>query len=1087
MRHTQLSASDGRAVNLKPSPRVESGHSHSSSSRRMLDVSEVQAAWRLPQMVEPEEEEEEENQQYVVDHGELNTDAILYVIKEKTSTDERFHSVLQMPSSIPDRLLDSSQDSRQPSSSYNVIMIDVSGSMSAYWNQLLVGWNCYVAPRLTGRTNLFVFGDSVVLKRSDSVLEMADFESGGTNLTGALQTIANEVYLCKEKYIKVFLLTDGHHNATQISPDMVIQQIFAPERKVCCVCVIGVGSGFPVQYSINIRSRLHNDSANFPPLFWVKRYEEIEVRMKEIGSTICDGASQVLHLSMAGFSLPGEKAKDTFHPKEWVYFPFGPEKVQELSLSYHRNICRILLQPRDMPVPILKEVFRQWNSVIIQLHNKKEVVPSDTLPFMERLFNTKMEELRDTKSGSIRERLAKREFKTYETDFRTLFNKIRAILTTVKFSSELELAENILSTTVGGGKYETKVLQMKGHTAEDYMNDCKDFMNVYEEHKHKILKINNIAEDCCRITLSSTVSDLQDPDFAMMMDLNKFEFLKHFTISGIPVYAPSRDSVSISPWSYGIHALVDSPYTIMSQVAIESFSDLNSEDEKKKEMQLQWGEQKTRCNAIVPVFPPKVAKIMAPIVHTRLYAMCASFAILKTPFIIDNNIHMAALGVTWVKILFEYPTTPRPEFVSHRIESIEATADLYLGRPSYMKYWQVLKSDPAQALMTESTIQVDNKTLKCETLIKPMFILHMYQRSENLDNATVVANIMRMILLEYVGRCLSRYKINKNHSTPFTDFFAKTLADQELKKEWVQKYMDTTRASIIGFEGFLLDDFYTLEEVQKAAKKTALEEIKCLKEQLTAQIPIAVDVTKVEQLRSVSLAGDVSWFTLKVFAREIGLREEVINDLFSERSVFMYTAHALQYRSSRERLTTSVGDYTAFFSVVTKNVQQENYRSIATDLISEIVNQLQSAWLKAYAHAHREVVQPMTRQQILAEAPERGVQVTDITFEEVYKKYRPDVGLLSNACQCRACPYFLIPNRRYNQHSSVERQSPTAFPHGLHRAAYHHRDSDLPTIISYLESGTFKTPVPRQAVEHFKNHLADLKEIYKETDSSAPT
>nr|XP_045619435.1 uncharacterized protein LOC123771119 isoform X2 [Procambarus clarkii]XP_045619437.1 uncharacterized protein LOC123771119 isoform X2 [Procambarus clarkii]XP_045619438.1 uncharacterized protein LOC123771119 isoform X2 [Procambarus clarkii]XP_045619439.1 uncharacterized protein LOC123771119 isoform X2 [Procambarus clarkii]XP_045619440.1 uncharacterized protein LOC123771119 isoform X2 [Procambarus clarkii]XP_045619441.1 uncharacterized protein LOC123771119 isoform X2 [Procambarus clarkii]XP_04 len=1067
--------------NLRSSVDLGCSPSQSQQMKKQKNNCEAQAAWRPPLMVEPEDIREDEEPQGLVDHGELDTDAKLYVVKENTSNgEEKIHSLLQMPSCLPNRLLDKSQNAYLSSSSYNILMIDVSGSMSGYWRPLMLGWNQYVAPCLIGRTSLFVFGDSVALKRSGTILKVTDFGGGGTDLTGALQTIVNEVYQCKERYIKVFLITDGHHNVTPISPETVIQQMCSPKSKKCDVFVLGAGSAFPVQYSINIRSRLHNGSANIPSLFWARRYAEMEERMEEIGSKISDGTSQTLRLSVAGFSLPEGEAKYTFHPKEWVYFPLGPEHVQRLALEYHNNICHILLEPCQIQLSVLNEVFRQWNSVIIQMHNKKEVIPSDIIPFMERLFNTLIEDLSHSKSGSIRERLARKDFNTCILEFRTLLNKIRAILTTAKFSNELELAENILSTTVGGGKYETKILQMKGHTDEEYAKDCEEFMKIYEEQKTRIQDIKVTPEDCCRITLSCTVSDLQDPDFPMMINLNKFEFMKQFTITGIPVYAPSRDSVAINPWSFGIHALVNAPYTIMSQVAIELYADSNPVYKINRDVQLKWDSLKTHFNAIVPVFSPDVARVMSPLVHTRLYSMCTTFAILKNPHIIDFNIHMAALGVTWVRILFEYPTQPRPEFVHLRIKSIEATAALYLNRPSYTKYWQMLISDTAQALMTESTITVENKTIKCESLIKPMFILHLHQRSENPQDASVVANIMRMILLEYIGRCLSHYKTNENNSTPFTDFFAKTLADQELKKEWVQKYIATTKESMAGSEGLLLEDYYTLEKVQKAARKIASEEVKNLKEKLTAQIPIAVDLKKVERLRNVSLAGDVSWFTLQIFAREVGLMEEVIDNLFSEQSLFVYTAHALQYRASRERLTTPVADYEAIRTLVTKHVQQENSRIIAKALSNEIVQQMQGAWLQAYLDAHIEVVQPMTRQQILVEALGRGVDVTDATFEQVYKKYRPDVGLLGNACQCRACPYFLIPNKSYNQHSSVERRGPAAFPHGLHRAAYRLRDSDLSTVISHLESGTFNTPVPLQSVQPYRDKLAELKDIYKE-------
>ncbi|XP_042225983.1 uncharacterized protein LOC121868992 isoform X2 [Homarus americanus] len=1021
-----------------------------------------------------------------------------------------------MPSCVPKKF-----NVSQASCTYNILMADVSGSMRAYWDSFMSSWNKYVAPNLVGRTNLYVFDYTVLLARSGTMLEEKDFYGGGTHLTGALQTIVSEVYQCKERYINVFLLTDGNHNSSAVSPETVINMMAPAVKKTCNVYVLGVGTLFPVQYSINIRSRLHNGSANLPSIFWAKKHGDIENQVKDISSKISSNYSQSLKLSMAGNSLPGVYTKNVFHLSEWVYFPSGPDQVRQLTIRQGQHVGHISLEPKQMPISVMIELFRQWNSVVIQIHNKKEVVPSDALPFMERLFKHKMEELRGADQRSIRQRLERKELVGYETEFNTLLNKIKAILTTEKFRNELELAENILSTTVGGGKYGTKVLQMKGHTDKDYKKDCEEFLKVYEENKTMIKSINNTPEDNCRFTLTSTVTDLQDPDFPLIMDVDKFQFLKQFTITGIPVFAPSRDSVTMNPWTFGVQGLVGAPYNVMSQVGIESFVDSihsgepsnsicsgepsnsicsgeasnsicsgepsNSicKDKSSKDIQLKIDDKNIRLNAIVPVFTPGAAKIMAPIVHTRLYTMCTTFAILKNPFIIDFNVHMAALGVTWVRILFENPTQPRSEFVRRRIENIEATAALYLRRPSYVKYWNVLKDDTAQALMTESTIQQDNRPLKCESLIKPMFILHMYQVTQNFEDTNVVAQIVRLMLIEYVGRCLTHYKSKDNEAKPFTDFFAETLVDQERKKEWVQKYIADTKKDMAGDEDFLLEDFYTLEKVQNAARKTAAEEIKNLKEKLKAQIPIVVNTQKVEQLRSVSTAGDMSWFTLRTFAREVGLAENVISDLFSEQSMFMYTAHALLYRASRDRLSTPMADYNASRTIVTKRVQEENSHVIAKDLKKELIEHLQSSWLEAYSAAHKQMVQPMTRQEILAEAPQRGVSVTDSTFDQVYKRYRPGVGLMGNACLCRDCPYFLIPNKSYNQHASVERRYSAAFPHGLHGVTYNHRDSDLSTILSSLESGTFFKPTPRQAVEHLTDEIVSLKEMYKEIHKSS--
>lgn len=996
-----------------------------------------------------------------------------------------------MPSVLPEKF--NQVRISQAADTYNILMVDVSQSMYNYWTNFVEAWNTHVMPILFGRTDLYVFSDQVILKRSvTSTMELqkSDFVGGCTNLTSALQTINREVETCKESYVNVFLITDGNHNASNDRPQTIIDKMEKVCGKMCNVFVLGVGNYFPVEFSINIRSRLHNGNSNLPSLFWAKTRLGIIEQIIDIAWHIAGVSSQCLTLSVSGSSLPGTDTKKLFYLNEWVYFPQHPKQLQQITLSSGRQSGYINLYPEPISLDmLLNEVFRQWNSVIIQLHNKKETIPPNVLPLMDCIFTALKTKHSDTVSltpqQSIKQRLVRKQLTMYENEFRTLMNKLQVILTTEKFQNQLELADNILSTTVVGcnRKINNKVLRSKGHTNMDYKADCDSFLDVYYQHLSSLREIAIKPEDRCRITMASTISDLQDSNFPDMMQwMNKFEFLKNFTITGIPVYSPIRDSVTINPWAFSVSALVSAQYPILSQVALETFAETNPIGERNKDAQLKYDEQNTRFNAIVPVFSLESAKVMAPFIQTRLYAMCTTFAILKNPHIVDFNVHMAALGVTWARILYDYPNVPRPEYICKRIEYIKATAALYINRPCYAKYYKVLIDDPTQALMTEST---DNQlNLKCETLVKPMFILHMNRtlQTETLQNdQSRIGRIMKMMIIEYIGRCLSK-KMRENKPQPFTAFFAETLANEEQKKKWVQNSIAEVFDELELNENLNLDDYYTLEKVQKAAKKIAKAKQNILIERVLNNIPIALKVKKIEQLRNVPSAGDISLATLKTFAKDMGLTEAIVIDLFSQENMFIYTAHALQYGTSRMRLSTPLADYNTSKFTVAKIVQQEYLHRLSTTLYDELFQNLQKMWLQAYATAHKEMVQPMTRNQIIAEACQRGIVVTDATFNQVYKKYRSDVGLMGNACQCRACPHFLKPNKSYNQHASVERlNQPGVFLHGCHRVVHLHQDDDIKTIITQIASGIYskyKTPVPRETVISVTDDLLILKYYY---------
>ncbi|XP_037804168.1 uncharacterized protein LOC119598589 [Penaeus monodon] len=1042
--------------------------------------------WRPPRAVSPEPQEEEiVGADGLVDRGLVHSDARLFEAKEKMENGEiatRF--VLQMPSFVPPELLGDSSAEAGPSAanSYNLLMADVSGSMTSYWPAVVSGWNTFVAPKLRGRTDLYVFGSYVELLRTGTELKRSDFTSGQTDLTGALQTIVDKVYTCKEKYVKVFIITDGDHNQSSDPPETVISLMREPKGKICDVYLLGAGKSFPVQYSVNIRSRLHNGSTNLPTLFWAEHSSDVENQMNAISKNLASMNERSLKLSVPGWKLPGTRSTQNFHILEWVFFPEDPEKHGSLKVSLNKYECQLALERPKITSDILSKVFRQWNSIAVQFHNVGKRVPSDLLPLMERLFYTNLQ--MGVEGHSVAARVARVNAKTVELEFRTNMNKVKEILTTEKHSDALRLAENILSTTVTAGKYEVRSLQLKGHSELDYEKDCQDFKKVYETIKAELMAMTVTPEECCRVTMSSTISDLQDEDFLQMLSLNKYEFLKQFTMSGIPVFSPTRDSVSLNPWSYNITRILRSPYTTLSQVALESYASNNEPGARHKDIKLKEDDDNTNFNAVIPVFSPEAAKLMEPLVQTRLYAMCVTFAILKNPHIIEYNIHIAALATCWVRILYEHPEVPRPEYVCLREESIIATASLYMKRKGNVDYCKLLTEDTPQALMTESTVKINKRPVKCESLIKPMFMLYFLKQREELEMAEV-AKIVRLILVEFVGRNMSHIRNSKKNSTPYTDFFVAMLKDEDKKKEFLQSYAEKVKATIDKGESsaaFPLSKFYTLEEVQKDAKKKSVVQMRAVREKFALQVRVCMD--KVERLFNVSLAGAVSWRTLRTYAREMGLPADVVEELFAEKSAFVYTQHALRYSSSKERLLAKIDSYEDAFSYVMRQVEMENVNNMVNTLLNDMVSSYESAWLTEYHQAHSDVVRPMSKEQILAEAAARGIEVTAATFDQVYRKYRPHLGLLSNACQCPSCPFFLQPNKRYNQHAIVERRKSTLFPHGFHQVAYDCREEGLKNAISEFQTGTHRKhkgqgkPLPKEAVAPLLQDMEQLTVTY---------
>ena len=60
------------------------------------------------------------------------------------------------------------------SSTLNVLMADVSGSMYGYWSTVVSGWNNTVRPVLQGRTEIYVFSSQVKHVRTNDFLEQSN-------------------------------------------------------------------------------------------------------------------------------------------------------------------------------------------------------------------------------------------------------------------------------------------------------------------------------------------------------------------------------------------------------------------------------------------------------------------------------------------------------------------------------------------------------------------------------------------------------------------------------------------------------------------------------------------------------------------------------------------------------------------------------------------------------------------------------------------------------------------------------------------------------------------------------------------------
>jgi len=113
----------------------------------------------------------------------------------------------------------------------NIFMIDSSGSMDADWPILVE--NLSILFDSLENQNIRSFSFSYNLREYEGgYLKNSDFIGGGTNITLALQKIQKIIETAAEKYMRIFLITDGQHNAQNtISPQEQIKEMHIPDGK----------------------------------------------------------------------------------------------------------------------------------------------------------------------------------------------------------------------------------------------------------------------------------------------------------------------------------------------------------------------------------------------------------------------------------------------------------------------------------------------------------------------------------------------------------------------------------------------------------------------------------------------------------------------------------------------------------------------------------------------------------------------------------------------------------------------------------------------------------------------------------------
>ena len=877
-----------------------------------------------------------------------------------------------------------------------------------------------------GNSKVYVFSQDVRLMRENSTkLEDDDFIGSKTNLVEALKTIIDEMNKCVQHQIRIFILTDGQDTASHIDPSEIIKKMKTPVGKMVYIYIVCFGNRFPVNYGLDIWSLLDNGPVNIPSLFYVQYPIDICELMSNLASELHDYVK--CNLSMEGCILPGTSKQKSCFLDEWLFFEESPDFIKDIQINLDNGTNIAVDRMENFPLPnCVHNLFPQWNSVISKMHRNKEMFDHRVFDLMEGFCKNYLTQAQSSILKNINKVTTRLKLKPYDK-VKTLLSILMSrsqelIKDDGLYQTDIVFAAAVLKTTIKTNIYTFESSKVNEHRSEDYKKVVDDFISIYQNIRQEINDLpDSEPDECCIITMSSTLSDLQDSSFIDLLQENKFVFLSNFTLTGMPVLR--KISENLNPWSIYIYNILTNPFEILSQRVLELGESTGNSPEKITSVTLKKTDPSTKFNAVISLIPENSIEVLKPLLQSELYAMCCTFSIMQNVHIIDYEYHVAAMACALLKTIHEYPSENRPEFIKKRIELIESTSKIYTGYPSLKNYAQCLLKYPQHALKSDSGKLFKNVEIKCESILKPAYILFIYRKEINFDDR--ISEIFELMLTEFIGRC---FEFLRKDQTPFSNVFLIS------SKNNIPLYEDICYNKIFNDNTVskeeLLRKYYTPE---KMIKDIVQSDFTDLIEENIKKTFIKVPSDIVKNMNSLDSCGGVSMDILKSLANEMKISKNNITSLFSDDMILVYTYYALKYPSSQMRMSEKLVKKENIRNAILKEICAEQKREIQKMLKHKSKTVLTKQWLSAYRSSHDFLVPPMNKNEIIKDAVKQGIDVNEETFSTVYK-FRENVGLLMNACQSQNCPHYLRPHKNFNQHISIERKKKN-FPHNLHNVS----------------------------------------------------
>ena len=914
-----------------------------------------------------------------------------------------------------------------PKNIHNILLCDSSGSMSSYWAKVAQGWNKLVE-KLDGSTSLILFTDQA-FRLAGKTLPLHMPQSGGTNIIKGLEELEKEL----KKYsnydlIRVYFVTDGEDSNSQTFQsrfDKTIDKYHKPTNNVEFY-VFGLTENFPVFISQAIRASVHTGRATIPNLFWSQSCSEQEI-LAEFDSVLTFNKTiSKIQLPCNGKLSPFTNSTNTFLTGDWVLIKpeitgleipnwFESEgEVYQLDINTKPTFDNLL------------ELFAQWIGILqttsIKLASNTQQIKlyaEQTKKLMEQMYLNYINSIPILNtSKTFTERVANKQIKKLTYQYQS-YLKIASDLGSgikLQFMNNVELAKQLKGVYVG--KYSEKAFQLRSHTDEDFESDKQAFITILKDILPMIKDIESSEQ--CVITLDNTLDIIRSEGFieTLTNTKSKIDFLQNIGITGNGVMLNITDASTINPWVTQVKN-VATQCAVLSTTAIEDLIDNPPPDTNLTQYEKEncvvaiqtGGGDIEKVNSVIPLFTKKVADALGPIIRSRLFQLICTYSIQKSPFTLNTNAHLGALS----GLLGHLLTQPKSEWREKTIQKIRHTTSVYLDRKGLQNFIEKLWTNPARAVVSE----IPNEDIKCESITK---LLLMILVSANDKTQEQITEVMCHVWKEYIGRLIGS-------SNTVTDWF-----DLDNPEEL---------GTQIDFPQ--LDSIYTHGYTVAETKKTIEKAIRSIKYDYPKTLEVKLDIDKVKKLFNGGSVGNLNWSGLKVFTNSIGYT-------ISNENIFQYVVHALKHSGSAERMCP-VESFEESKEWVTNELIGVKSSKLREQIISDYKTKASDKYFETFVQEHQSML-PLSKDMIIEQANKLGIDVDSDTFDSVYQ-LNPDNKLLSNACMCVDCPYYLHPRTDFSSHIERLKANPD-FIHSFHRTIFACKNQPVRYIASCIADGRFR-------------------------------